>query len=137
MMVTFLYTHLFPKPSGSSIQEDNKLKKHTTSYLMKALKLSNSQNLQLMISTLLSQNETHLMNIFITLNLLKADASLDQNDQANLYDQADLNDHPIAEPPSSSTKDASTPNAVSTIQTESPSSIPSMATPTPQDRWSK
>ncbi|GJX35361.1 retrovirus-related pol polyprotein from transposon TNT 1-94 [Tanacetum coccineum] len=63
--------------------------------------------------------------------VIEADASLDENDQADLYD------HPIAEPPSSSTKDASTPNAVSTIQTESPSSIPSMATPTPQDRWSK
>ncbi|GJZ97875.1 retrovirus-related pol polyprotein from transposon TNT 1-94 [Tanacetum coccineum] len=110
-----------------------------------------SKAFRLMISTLLSQKDTHLMNIFIPLNLHKADASLDQNDQADQGDQADQsdqsdqadlndqNDHPvqITEPPSSSTEDASTPNAVLTIQTESPLSIPSMSSLTPQDRWSK
>ncbi|GKC45008.1 retrovirus-related pol polyprotein from transposon TNT 1-94 [Tanacetum coccineum] len=59
--------------------------------------------------------------------ITKADASLDQNDQGI---------H-VTEPPSSSIEDASAPNAVSTIQTKSPSSIPSMATPTPQDKWSR
>ncbi|GJW47369.1 hypothetical protein Tco_0079015 [Tanacetum coccineum] len=39
MMVTSLDTHLFPKPSRSLTQEDNKLKKPITSYLMKALML--------------------------------------------------------------------------------------------------
>ncbi|GJY12500.1 retrovirus-related pol polyprotein from transposon TNT 1-94 [Tanacetum coccineum] len=71
MMVISLDTHLFPKPSGSSIQEDNKLKKLTTSHLMKALKLSSFQNPQLMISTLLNQKDIHLMNIFILMNLYK------------------------------------------------------------------
>ncbi|GKA58025.1 retrovirus-related pol polyprotein from transposon TNT 1-94 [Tanacetum coccineum] len=40
MMVTSLDSHLFPKPSKSSILEDNKLKKPIISYLMKALMLS-------------------------------------------------------------------------------------------------
>ncbi|GJY09010.1 retrovirus-related pol polyprotein from transposon TNT 1-94 [Tanacetum coccineum] len=38
---------------------------------MKALRLSNSQNLQLTTSTLLNQKDIHLMNIFILMNLLK------------------------------------------------------------------
>ncbi|GKC69062.1 hypothetical protein Tco_1114945 [Tanacetum coccineum] len=79
----------------SSKLEDNKLKKLSTSLLMKALKLSNSQNLQLMISSLLNYKYTHLMNIFITLNLLKVDVSLDQNDQGYQIDQVNQNDHPI------------------------------------------
>ncbi|GJZ17313.1 retrovirus-related pol polyprotein from transposon TNT 1-94 [Tanacetum coccineum] len=47
------------------------LKKPITSHLMKALRLSNSQNLQLTTSTLLKQNDIYLMNIFILMNLLK------------------------------------------------------------------
>ncbi|GJV07430.1 hypothetical protein Tco_1345086 [Tanacetum coccineum] len=47
MTVIFLDTHLFLRPSESSTLEDNKLKKPITSHLMKALRLSNSQNLQL------------------------------------------------------------------------------------------
>ncbi|GKD25093.1 retrovirus-related pol polyprotein from transposon TNT 1-94, partial [Tanacetum coccineum] len=43
----------------------------------------------------------------------------------------------ITEPLFSLTEDTSAPNAVSSIQTESPSSIPSMVSPAPQDRWSK
>ncbi|GKB02454.1 hypothetical protein Tco_0830543 [Tanacetum coccineum] len=69
--------------------------------------------------------------------VIKAGASFDLNDQADQFDLNDQNDHPIAEPPSSSTEDDSTPNAVSTIQIESPSSIPSMATLVPQDIWSR
>ncbi|GJY50365.1 retrovirus-related pol polyprotein from transposon TNT 1-94 [Tanacetum coccineum] len=89
----------------------------------------------------------------------KVVASLDQNDQADQNDQLVqtneiLNDDQSAhsnhtndehiiddltntkdvqntEPLSSLTEDTSAPNAVSTIQTVSPSSIPSMATPTP------
>ncbi|GJV20360.1 retrovirus-related pol polyprotein from transposon TNT 1-94 [Tanacetum coccineum] len=38
---------------------------------------------------------------------------------------------------SSLTEDTSAPNAVSSIQTKSPSFIPSMAAPAPQDRWSR
>ncbi|GKA76760.1 hypothetical protein Tco_0783221 [Tanacetum coccineum] len=78
MMVIFLDTHLFPRPSKYSTLEDNKLKKHITSYLMKALMLSNSQNLQLTTSTLMKQKDIHLMNIFILMNLLKED-TLTQN----------------------------------------------------------
>ncbi|GKC09190.1 retrovirus-related pol polyprotein from transposon TNT 1-94 [Tanacetum coccineum] len=56
--------------------------------------------------------------------ITEAGTSLDQNDQA---DQNDQNDH----------LDASAPNVVSTIQTVSPLSITSMATPSPQDWWSR
>ncbi|GJS15334.1 hypothetical protein Tco_0409806 [Tanacetum coccineum] len=73
MMVIFLDTHLFPRHSESSILEDNKLKKPITSHLMKALMLSNSQNLQLTTSTLLKMKDIHLMNIFILMSLLKED----------------------------------------------------------------
>ncbi|GJX66200.1 hypothetical protein Tco_0300543 [Tanacetum coccineum] len=97
---------------------------------MKALKLSNSQNLQLIISPLLNQKDTYLMNIFITLNLLKAD----QNDQPFQIDEIFYDDqskhsnhtndeHIIdnltntedvqnTELLSSPTKDTSTPNAI-------------------------
>ncbi|GJW55012.1 retrovirus-related pol polyprotein from transposon TNT 1-94 [Tanacetum coccineum] len=43
----------------------------------------------------------------------------------------------VTEPPSSSPNDASASNAVSTIQTETPTITPSLATPAPQDRWSR
>ncbi|GJW18045.1 retrovirus-related pol polyprotein from transposon TNT 1-94 [Tanacetum coccineum] len=43
----------------------------------------------------------------------------------------------ITKPLSSTTEDTSAPNAVSSIQTESSSSIPSIAPLVPQDRWSK
>ncbi|GJS12387.1 reverse transcriptase domain-containing protein [Tanacetum coccineum] len=75
--------------------------------------------------------------------ITEANASLDQNDQVDQTDQMDQdgpndqNDHHITEPLSSPTKDTSAPIAVSSIQTESPSFIPSMASPSPQDRWSK
>nr|GEU53530.1 retrovirus-related Pol polyprotein from transposon TNT 1-94 [Tanacetum cinerariifolium] len=48
------------------------IKKPITSYLMKAQRLSNSQNPQLTTSTLLNQKDIHPMNIFILMNLLKA-----------------------------------------------------------------
>ncbi|GJT73052.1 hypothetical protein Tco_1032338 [Tanacetum coccineum] len=51
--------------------------------------------------------------------------------------EADVSLIKITEPPSSSTKDASAPNVVLTIQTESPLSIPSMASLAPQDRCSR
>nr|GEU99875.1 hypothetical protein [Tanacetum cinerariifolium] len=71
LMVISLDTHLFPKPSESSTPEDNKLKKPITSYLMKALMLSNSQNLHMRTSPLLNLKDTYLMSIFIHMNLLK------------------------------------------------------------------
>ncbi|GKB70819.1 retrovirus-related pol polyprotein from transposon TNT 1-94 [Tanacetum coccineum] len=55
----------------SSTQEDSKLNKPITSHLMKALMLSNSQNLQLTTSTLLKMKDINLMNIFILMSLLK------------------------------------------------------------------
>ncbi|GJZ11647.1 hypothetical protein Tco_0546406 [Tanacetum coccineum] len=107
------------------------------------------------------------MNIFIHMNLHKADASLDLNDQA---DQMDQNDHPIqtkeiltndqlehsnhkndnyiidnllntedvqiTKSLSSPTEDTFVPNAIP-IPTGPSSSIPSMASLAPQDRWSK
>nr|GEV58572.1 retrovirus-related Pol polyprotein from transposon TNT 1-94 [Tanacetum cinerariifolium] len=54
---------------------DNKLKKPITSHLMKAPRLSNSQNPQLTTSTLLNHKDIHLMNIFILMNLIKEDTS--------------------------------------------------------------
>ncbi|GKE46063.1 retrovirus-related pol polyprotein from transposon TNT 1-94 [Tanacetum coccineum] len=148
----------FLHPSEFSTPEDNKLKKPITSHLIKASMLSNSQNLQLMISTLLNQKDIHLMNIFIHMNLYKDDLN-DQNDhpvQADEIlndDQLEHSNHnndnhiidnllstkdiQIIKPLSSPTKDTSAPIIVSSIQTESPSSIPSMAFPAPQDRWSK
>nr|GEW39962.1 retrovirus-related Pol polyprotein from transposon TNT 1-94 [Tanacetum cinerariifolium] len=64
-------THLFPKPSESSTPEDNKLKKHIISYLMKAPLQSNSQNLHMTTSPLLNLKDTHLMNMFIHVNPVK------------------------------------------------------------------
>nr|GFB14784.1 copia protein [Tanacetum cinerariifolium] len=72
MMVIFLDTHLSPRHSESSTLEDNKLKKPITSHLMKDLRLSNSQDPQLTTSALLNQKDTHLLNILILMNLLKA-----------------------------------------------------------------
>ncbi|GKB28195.1 hypothetical protein Tco_0867596 [Tanacetum coccineum] len=82
--------------------------------------------------------------------------SLDQNDQPFQTDEIlnddqyehsnhtngehiidNLEDVPNTVPLSSPSKDTSAPNVVSPIQTETPSSIPSMATLAPQDRWSK
>ncbi|GKD62606.1 hypothetical protein Tco_1300115 [Tanacetum coccineum] len=88
MMVIFLDTHLSPRPSESSTLEDNKLKKPITSHLMKALRLSNSQNLQLTTSKLLNHKVIHLMNILILINLLK-----DQNDQLVQNDEILNDDH--------------------------------------------
>nr|GEU32684.1 hypothetical protein [Tanacetum cinerariifolium] len=69
----------------SSTQEDNKLNKPITSHLMKALMLSNSQNLQLTTSTLLKVKDIHLMNIFIPTSLLKVQ---DYNQQDDIvYDE--------------------------------------------------
>ncbi|GJX32889.1 retrovirus-related pol polyprotein from transposon TNT 1-94 [Tanacetum coccineum] len=78
------------RPSESSTQEDSKLNKPITSYLMKAPMLSNSQNLQLTTSTLLKMKDIHLMNIFILMSLLKV--SSDQNGQTNQNDQSIQND---------------------------------------------
>ncbi|GKB28917.1 retrovirus-related pol polyprotein from transposon TNT 1-94 [Tanacetum coccineum] len=73
-----------------------KLKKPITSYLMKALMLSNSQNLQLTTSTLLKQKDIHLMNIFILMNPLKVSSDqngqTDQNGHNNQNDQSIQND---------------------------------------------
>ncbi|GJV99063.1 retrovirus-related pol polyprotein from transposon TNT 1-94 [Tanacetum coccineum] len=98
MMVIFLDTHLSPRHSETSTLEDNKLKKPITSHLMKALRLSNSQNPQLTTSKLLNQKDIHLMNIFIEPYefpepvVLETEVSTDQNDQTNQNDQPVQND---------------------------------------------
>ncbi|GJU86513.1 hypothetical protein Tco_1294059 [Tanacetum coccineum] len=160
VMVTSLDTHLFSKPSKSSTLEDNNQKKSITSHLMKALMLSNSQDLQLTTSTLLNLKDIHLMNIFILMNLLKAN----QNDHNDQYDHSVQNDKILNDDQSEhsnhtndeqiidnlpNTEDIqiseylSFPNikdtsVQDTIPIPNPSlSIPSMTSPAPQDRWSQ
>ncbi|GKB31932.1 hypothetical protein Tco_0871333 [Tanacetum coccineum] len=55
------------------------------------------------------------------------------NDKHIIYNLPNTEDDQITKPQSSSTRDASAPNVVSTIKTVSPSSITSMATPSPQN----
>ncbi|GJZ90506.1 retrovirus-related pol polyprotein from transposon TNT 1-94 [Tanacetum coccineum] len=43
----------------------------------------------------------------------------------------------VTKPPSSTIEDASAPNAISTIQIETPTTAPSLAILAPQDRWSR
>ncbi|GKE13672.1 retrovirus-related pol polyprotein from transposon TNT 1-94 [Tanacetum coccineum] len=63
---------------------------------------------------------------------------LNQNNDNHIIDNLlSTKDIQIIKPLSSPTKDTSAPIVVSSIQTESPSSIPSMASPASQDRWSK
>ncbi|GJW25588.1 hypothetical protein Tco_0039399, partial [Tanacetum coccineum] len=59
------------------------------------------------------------------------------NDEHIIDNLTNTKDVQISEPPSSSTKDTSAPNAGLTVQTVSPSSITSIATSSPQDRWSR
>ncbi|GJY60057.1 retrovirus-related pol polyprotein from transposon TNT 1-94 [Tanacetum coccineum] len=96
MMVISLDTHLFPKPSKSSTLEDNKLKKPITSHLMKALMLSNSQNLQMTTSPLLNLKDIHLINPYERPEtvVIETDISSNQHDQT---DQNDQNDHSAQE----------------------------------------
>ncbi|GJU05663.1 retrovirus-related pol polyprotein from transposon TNT 1-94 [Tanacetum coccineum] len=84
---TLVIVDEYSRPSESSTQEDSKLNKPITLHLMKALMLSNSQNLQLTTSTLLKMKDIHLMNIFIFMILLKV--SSDQNGQTDHNDQND------------------------------------------------
>ncbi|GJX15305.1 retrovirus-related pol polyprotein from transposon TNT 1-94 [Tanacetum coccineum] len=72
----------------------------TFEYLMKAMMLSNSQDLQLITSTLLKLEDIHLMNIFILMNLPKVSSDqygqADQNDQSAQTDEIlndDLSEH--------------------------------------------
>ncbi|GJT98987.1 retrovirus-related pol polyprotein from transposon TNT 1-94 [Tanacetum coccineum] len=154
MMVIFLDTYLFLRLSESSTLEDNKLKKPITSYLMKALMLSNSQNLQLTTSTLLKHKDIHLMNIFILITFSKSDQNdqFVQNDEILNDDHSEHSNHTndeqiidnlpntkdiqISEHLSSpSVEDTSVQNTIP-IPTP-PLPIPSMVTPAPQDRWSQ
>ncbi|GJX98816.1 hypothetical protein Tco_0355835 [Tanacetum coccineum] len=161
MMVIFLDTHLSPRPSESSTLEDNKLKKPITSYLMKSLRLSNSQNLQLTTLKLLNHKDIHLMNILILINLLKVSSDkngqIDQNDQFVQNDEILNDDHSeysnhtndeqiIDNLPN--TEDIRISEHLSSLNTENnlaqnttipspPLPVPSMVTPSPQDRWSQ
>nr|GEV08775.1 RNA-directed DNA polymerase, eukaryota, reverse transcriptase zinc-binding domain protein [Tanacetum cinerariifolium] len=172
------------KASESSTLEDNKLKKSITSHLMKALMLSNSQDLQLRISTLLKQEDIHLMNIFILMNLLKCikqtsiiepyeciepvvletkvsskqNGQADQNDQSaqtdeilndDLYENSNpTNDEKIIDnlpntkdikiSKNFSSPDEEDTSVQNTILIPNPSSsISSIVTPAPQNKWSQ
>ncbi|GKE09978.1 retrovirus-related pol polyprotein from transposon TNT 1-94 [Tanacetum coccineum] len=63
--------------------------------------------------------------------------SNDTNDEHIIDNLTNTKEVQNTKPLSSPTEDTSAPNAVSTIQTVSPSSILSMATLDPQDRWSR
>ncbi|GJY94731.1 retrovirus-related pol polyprotein from transposon TNT 1-94 [Tanacetum coccineum] len=131
--IDFLHVFGCP-PSGSSIQEDNKLKKLTTSHLMKELKLLKYQ----VDSNVVQYIEPYEKPEPI---VTEVDASFDQNDQAYQNDQMDQNDvndqndHHV-QANGILTEDTSTPKTIS-IPTGPSISIPSMAYLAPQDRWSK
>ncbi|GJY42579.1 retrovirus-related pol polyprotein from transposon TNT 1-94 [Tanacetum coccineum] len=91
MMVISLDTHLFLKPSGSLVQEDNKLKKHTTSHLMKALMYQVNSN---DISFIEPYEEPEPV-------VLETNVSLDPNDQTDKIlndDQPEHSNHNNDEP---------------------------------------
>ncbi|GJZ33303.1 hypothetical protein Tco_0578739 [Tanacetum coccineum] len=152
----------YSRPSDSSTQEDRKLNKPITSHLMKALMLSNSQNLQLTTSILLKMKDIHLMNIFIIMSLLKV--SSDQNGQTDQNDQSVQNDEILNDDHSKhsnhtndeqiidnlpNTKDFQISEHSSSLSVEDtsvqdttpisnpPLPIPSVVTLAPQDRWSQ
>ncbi|GJR22140.1 hypothetical protein Tco_0970667 [Tanacetum coccineum] len=166
MMVISLDTHLFPKPSESSTPEDNKLKKPITLHLMKALMLSNSQNLQMTISPLLNLKDTHLMKPYERPEpaVIDTDGSYNQNDQADQNDHSTQDNEILNDDQSKHsnhnndkhiieniiiTKDVQNPKLLSSPAEDAlvsntililinPSlSILSMASPAPQDKWSQ
>ncbi|GKC35123.1 retrovirus-related pol polyprotein from transposon TNT 1-94 [Tanacetum coccineum] len=127
----------------SSTPEDKKLKKPITSHLMKALMLSNSQNLQMTTSPLLNLKDIHMMSIFIHINHLKDDVII--NDDQSEHSNPNNNNHIIdnlpntkdvhtSEPLSSRAEDALVSNIIP-ISTNPSLSILSMASLAPQDRW--
>ncbi|GKA92993.1 retrovirus-related pol polyprotein from transposon TNT 1-94 [Tanacetum coccineum] len=118
---------------------------------MKALMLSNSQNLQLTTSTLLKMKDIHLMNIFILMSLLK-DQSQNDHDEILSDDHFEHSNHTNDEQIIDNlpnTKDIQISKHSSSLRVEdtlvyntipipnSSLSIPSMVTPAHQDRWSQ
>ncbi|GKB12729.1 hypothetical protein Tco_0846652, partial [Tanacetum coccineum] len=82
-----------------------------------------------------SDQNDHPVQVDEILNDDQPKHSNHNNDEHITNNPTNIEDVQITKPPSSSTEDASVPNALSTIQTESPSSIPSMASSAPQDIW--
>ncbi|GJV54999.1 hypothetical protein Tco_1456004 [Tanacetum coccineum] len=116
---------------------------------MKALILSNSQNLQLTTLTLLKMKDIHLMNIFILMSLLKGSVQNDEILNDDHYEHSNhTNDEQIIDnlpntkyiqisKHSSSLKVEDT-SVQDTIPIPNPPlPIPSMVTLAPQDRWSQ
>ncbi|GJW13640.1 hypothetical protein Tco_0017773 [Tanacetum coccineum] len=95
-----------------------------------------AQTDQLDQSDLNDQND-HLVQADEILNDDQPKHSNHNNDNHIIDNLPNTKDVQITKPLSSPTKDTSTPNVVSSIQTESPLSIPSMASLAPQDRWYK
>ncbi|GJX10560.1 retrovirus-related pol polyprotein from transposon TNT 1-94 [Tanacetum coccineum] len=95
-----------------------------------------SQRYQLDQNDLMDQNDHHVQADEI-LNDDQHEHSNHNNGNHIINNLPNTEDIQITKPLSSITKDTLAPNAVSSIQTESPSSIPSMASLAPQDRWSK
>ncbi|GJV18092.1 retrovirus-related pol polyprotein from transposon TNT 1-94 [Tanacetum coccineum] len=128
--------------------------KETYHITFDTLMLSNSQNLELTISTLLNLKDIYLMNIFILMSLLKANQN-DQSAQTNKIlnnDQSKHSNHTNDEQiidnlPSTKgiqiSEHLSSPNVEDTsVQDTTPIpnpslSVPSMTSPAPQDRWSQ
>nr|GEU32238.1 retrovirus-related Pol polyprotein from transposon TNT 1-94 [Tanacetum cinerariifolium] len=105
----------------NTIIQQNKETYHIN--LMKALMLSNSQNLQMTTSPLLNLKDTHLMSIFIHINLLKAQDDEILNDDQSKHSNHNNDNHiidnlpntkdvQISKPMSSSTEDTSAQNAI-------------------------
>ncbi|GKC75143.1 hypothetical protein Tco_1125917 [Tanacetum coccineum] len=145
MMVIFLDTHLSPRHSESSTLEDNKLKKPTTSHLMKALRLSNSQNPYNNVSFIEPYECPEPV-------VLETEVSSDQNDQPVQNDEILNDDHSehsnhtndeqiIDNLPNTEdiqiSKHLSSPSVEDTlVQNQIPNPplpIPSMITPAPQE----
>ncbi|GKE17407.1 hypothetical protein Tco_1424984, partial [Tanacetum coccineum] len=95
-----------------------------------------NQTDQLDQNDLMDQND-HPVQADEILNNDQPEHSNHNNDNHIIDNLPNTKDVQITEPLSSPTKDTSAPNIISSIQTESPSSIQSIAYLAPQDRWSK
>ncbi|GKB66187.1 hypothetical protein Tco_0927599, partial [Tanacetum coccineum] len=90
-------------------------------------------------SNVVNQNDQndHSIQTNEILNDNQPKHSYHNNDEHIIDNLTNTKDVQITKPPSSLIEDASTPNAILIIQAVSPLSIPSIATPAPQDRWSR
>ncbi|GJW48668.1 retrovirus-related pol polyprotein from transposon TNT 1-94 [Tanacetum coccineum] len=159
---TLIIVDEYSRPLESSTLEDNKLKKPITLHLMKSLMLSNSQDPQYQTNS----NDVSFIEPYECPEpvVLETKVSSDQNGQADQNDQSaqtdeilndDLSEHSnhtndeqiidnlpntkdIQIPEHLSSPDEEDTSVQNTIPIPNPSSsIPSMVTPAPQDRWSQ